>query len=190
LYLYFSGLTGKNKYSDPDLCLKIGKEPLPVPTGNRDFVYICDAKEIPGSIKVRDFISFICGSTGMPGGEKGNVLNSLGKDTPVDEYFRELEPHQRADALQSVIPYLPGSVFVVADMCRYLPLEITLKLKDQLDKLVKRGTLVIYLAKENAIDPAHREPERDVFNLPEWFDVVEAHRKHLSFFVEDKKKKK
>ena len=57
-----------------------------------------------------------------------------------------------------------------------MPLSILVKLKDQLQTLAKTGALVLYLTHDKRVEALPTQPEREVLDLPDWFEAVEAHR--------------
>jgi hypothetical protein len=140
------------------------------------FVYICHPSAIPGDIKPVDLVSFIARTNGVSAAEKAAISRNLPGDLLNSKKFNRLEPHQQADALLSVLPYIKGDIYLVDQVGKEMPLLILVKLKDQLAALVKRGALVIYLTPEKRVEAVPTQPEREVLDLPDWFEAVEAHR--------------
>lgn len=140
------------------------------------FVYICHPSAIPGDIKPVDLVSFIARTNGVSAAEKAAISRSLSTESFYNKNFNRLEPHQQADVLLSVLPYIKGNIYLVDQVGKEMPLLILVKLKDQLAALVKRGALVIYLTPDKRVEAVPTQPEREVLDLPDWFEAVEAHR--------------
>jgi len=176
LYLLFSRRKIKRKPPTPSFNVTLEGETISETSINDGFVYICHPSAIPGDIKPVDLISFIARTNGVSAAEKAAISRSLSADLLNSKNFNRLEPHQQADALLSVLPYIKGNIYLVDQVGKEMPLLILVKLKDQLAALVKRGALVIYLTPDKRVEAVPTQPEREVLDLPDWFEAVEAHR--------------
>ena len=176
LYLLFSGKSIKRKSHAPSFNVTLEGETISEVSTKDGFVYICHPSAIPGDIKAVDLISFIARTNGVPAAEKAAISRSLSAELLYSKNFNRLEPHQQADVLLSALPYIKGNIYLVDQVGKEVPLLILVKLKDQLAALVKRGALVIYLTPDKRVEAVPTQPEREVLDLPDWFEAVEAHR--------------
>jgi hypothetical protein len=176
LYLLFSGKSIKRKTSFPPLNVTLEGETINGVSMANGFVYICHPSAIPGDIKPADLISFITRANGVPAAKRAALSRKLSADLPSGRNFNRLESHQQAEVLLAVLPYIKGKTFLVDQVGKEMPLLILVKLKDQLAALVKRGALVIYLTPDKRVEAVPTQPEREVLDLPDWFEAVEAHR--------------
>jgi hypothetical protein len=176
LYLLFSGSNIKRKPPTSSFNVTLEGETISETSINDGFVYICHPSAIPGDFKPVDLISFIARTNGVSVAEKTAISRSLSADLLNSKNFNRLEPHQQADTLLSVLPYIKGNIYLVDQVGKEMPLLILVKLKDQLAALVKRGALVIYLTPDKRVEAVPTQPEREVLDLPDWFEAVEAHR--------------
>jgi hypothetical protein len=176
LYLLFSGKNIKKKPPFPSFNVTIEGEPNGETSLKDGFVYICHPSAIPADIKSVDLISLIARTNGVSAAEKAAISRSLSTEPLYSKNFNRLEPHQQADVLLSVLPYIKGNIYLVDQVGKEMPLLILVKLKDQLAALVKRGALVIYLTPDKRVEAVPTQPEREVLDLPDWFEAVEAHR--------------
>ena len=131
---------------------------------------------MPDDIKPKQLISFISRTNKVNANEKAAIFRGFSVDLLDGKNFNRLEPHQQADALLSVLPYIKGNVYLVDQLGKEMPLLILVKLKDQLQALAKRGAVVIYLTPDKRVEAIPTQPEREVLDLPDWFEAVEAHR--------------
>ena len=176
LYLLFSGKNIKRKPPVPSFNVTIEGESNGETSIKDGFVYICHPSAIPADIKPADLISLIARTNGVSAAEKAAISRSLSTEPLYSKNFNRLEPHQQADVLLSVLPYIKGNIYLVDQIGKEMPLLILVKLKDQLAALVKRGVLVIYLTHDKRVEAVPTQPEREVLDLPDWFEAVEAHR--------------
>ncbi|UCH95403.1 MAG: ABC transporter permease subunit [Candidatus Aminicenantes bacterium] len=176
LYLLLAGKNIKRKSSMPSLNVTLEGERITGTSSSDGFVYICHPSAIPGDIKPVDLISFIARTNGISAAEKAAISGSLPVDCLNGRRFNFLEPPQQAEVLLSVLPYIKGNIYLVDQIGKDMPLSILVKLKDQLQTLAKKGALVIYLTPDKRVEALPTRPEREVLNLPEWFEAVEAHR--------------
>jgi hypothetical protein len=176
LYLFFCRTTSKRKLPTPSFNVTFDGETVSETLIKDGFVYICHPSAIPGDIKPVDLISFIARTNGISAAEKASIYMSLSADLHNSKNFNRLEPHQQADVLLSVLPYIKGKTYLVDQVGKEMPLLILVKLKDQLAALAKRGAMVIYLTPDKRVEALPTQPEREVLDLPDWFEAVEAHR--------------
>ncbi len=176
LYLSFSGKSIKRKSSFPSLNVTLEGEANNEASMANGFVYICHPSAIPGDIKPADLISFITRANRVPAAKRAALFRKLSADLLSGRNFNRLESHQQAEVLLEVLPYIKGKTYLVDQVGKEMPLLILVKLKDQLAALVKRGALVIYLTPDKRVEAVPTQPEREVLDLPDWFEAVEAHR--------------
>ena len=176
LYLSFSGKSIKRKSSLPSFNVTLEGEALNEASMASGFVYICHPSAIPGDIKPADLISFVTRANGVPAAKRAALSRNLSADLLSGRNFNRLESHQQAEVLLEVLPYIKGKIYLVDQVGKEMPLLILVKLKDQLAALVKRGALVIYLTPDKRVEALPTQPEREVLDLPDWFEAVEAHR--------------
>lgn len=176
LYLLFSGRKIRRKLPTPSFNVTLEGETISDISIKDGFVYICHPSAIPGDIKSAELISFIARTNGVSAAEKAAISRSLSAEFLYSKNFNRLEPHQQADVLLLVLPYIKGNIYLVDQVGKEMPLIILVKLKDQLAALVKRGALVIYLTPDKRVEAVPTQPEREILDLPDWFEAVEAHR--------------
>ncbi len=176
LYMVFSGKPGKSKFLSPTFRVTIDGDPVPGTEPAKGFVYICHPSAIPGDIRPMDLISFIVRANRVPAPGKAALLKGLSSSFHNGKTFGRLEPHQQAEVLLAGLPYIKGCIYLVDQLGKNMPLSILVKLKDQLQTLIKSGALVIYLTPDKRVDALPSQPEREVLDLPDWFEAVEAHR--------------
>jgi len=176
LYLSFSGKSIKRKSSFPSFNMTLEGEAINEASMTDGFIYICHPSAIPGDIKPADLISFVTRANGVPAAQRAALSRKLSAGLISGRNFNRLEPHQQAEALLEVLPYIKGKIYLVDQVGKEMPLLILVKLKDQLAALVKRGALVIYLTPDKRVEALPTQPEREVLDLPDWFEAVEAHR--------------
>jgi hypothetical protein len=140
LYLLFSGRKIKRRSPTPSFNVTLEGETISEASIKDGFVYICHPSAIPGDIKPVDLISFIARTNGVSSAEKASIYRGLSADLLNSKNFNRLEPHQQADALLSVLPYIKGNIYLVDQVGKEVPLLILVKLKDQLEALVSRRT--------------------------------------------------
>jgi hypothetical protein len=176
LYLSFYGKSMKRKSSFPSFNVTLEGEAINEASMANGFVYICHPSAIPGDIKPADLISFVTRANGVPAAKRAALFRNLSADLLNGRNFNRLESHQQAEVLLEVLPYIKGKIYLVDQIGKEMPLLILVKLKDQLAALVKRGALVIYLTPDKRVEALPTQPEREVLDLPDWFEAVEAHR--------------
>jgi hypothetical protein len=176
MYVLFSGKSSNRKSPTPSLHVTLEGKAVSETSANRGFVYICHPSAIPGDIKLVDLVSFLTRANGVSATEKAIILRNLPAGHPRGQRFNRLEPHEQADVLLSALPYVKGNIYLVDQVGKDMPLSILVKLKDQLQTLAKTGALVIYLTHDKRVEALPTQPEREVLDLPDWFEAVEAHR--------------
>ena len=176
LYLSFSRRASKRKLPISSFDMTLEGETISETSLKDGFVYICHPSALPGDIKPVDLISFIARTNGVSAAEKTAITRSLSADFLSSKKFNRLEPHQQAEVLLAVLPYIKSNIYLVDQVGKEMPLLILVKLKDQLTTLVKRGAVVIYLTSDKRVEALPTQPEREVLDLPDWFEAVEAHR--------------
>jgi len=176
LYFVFSKRGSKSKSSPPPLHVTLEGDTVDeLPLRNR-FVYICHPSAIPGDIKPKDLISYVIRANRVPAAQKVVILRGLSSILHSGQSFNRLEAHQQADILLTILPYIKGNFYLVDQVGKEMPLSILVKLKDQLQTLVKAGGIVIYITPDKRVEALPTQLEREVLDLPDWFEAVEAHR--------------
>jgi hypothetical protein len=167
------------------LDVSLDGKPITAPgIGKKEFLYIPSPGKIPGDIKTKDFISFFCRDNSIGENDKQTLLHSL-KNIPDSEgdvqnlCFSQLEPHEKAFVLLSVLPLTRARTYLVDYVGMNMPVEILAKLVDQLETLAGRGAAVIYVTPDKRVEFEKENPGRKVYGIPHWINVVKAHKNVL-----------
>lgn len=145
LYNVFSG---KNKAFNGRVLID-GKDIVP---GNKrvDFVYICHPDEIPGDIKVGNFIKFLGQALKAPKEQLKSIrvrldLNKFGKKS-----FNELEDENklRGQIVLTAALFKQSGIYVINNLTKGMPADFIKEFAQQLDKLKQEESAILYLTND------------------------------------------
>lgn len=172
LYNLFSGASIKRKPKDQNLAVMLDGKELPWGEKIDGFVYICQASQLPGDIKARDFTCFVLRINQVSSKEKSLLLEKLPADL-LAKHFSQMKPEEEVQILLEVLPYIKGKLFLFYHTCKGLTIDQYIFFKKQLKRLIKTGAAVIYLSPETNVNEIQKEQYRDILDLPYWVEQVE-----------------
>jgi hypothetical protein len=159
--ILFSILSGKSREVDLKLlegefCIDGRKvEPDTLNYEGR-FLYICPASELPGDIKVKDFLRFVCGVMAVDGESQKIVFERPEIFPHLDKYLGQIEIEERSWLLL-VLPMLKRfELYLFHDIARGMPFDLSVRLLDVMETTAAAGDTSIYLARDRHIEPSNK----------------------------------
>jgi hypothetical protein len=172
LYNLFSGASIKSKPKEQNLSVMLDGKELPWGKKIDGFVYICQASQLPGDIKARDFTCFVLRINQVLSKEKSLLLEKIPADL-LAKHFSQMNPEEEVQILLEVLPYIKGKLFLFYHTCKGLTIDHYIFFKKQLKRLIKTGATVIYLSPDTNVNEIQKEQHRDILDLPYWVEQVE-----------------
>lgn len=142
------GYDPKVRIAGPDPEKEIKKE---------SFFYFCHPENIPGDITTSNFLSFMRHLSRQRENRAGSakdteITKSLG--TLLGKRFSRLKIHEKGEVMLAVLRMNNKDIYLLYDTARGMPIEFTIQLKEQMDLLTKKGSLVVYLTHDELINVA------------------------------------
>ncbi len=117
--------------------------------GNReDFLYICRPEEIPGDIKVKDFVRFFSRLLYMSKRENAQLYLDLQLDTVESKLFSQLTDAQKGRILMAAAINKMSAIYMIHDMARGMPVDFVMEIIDILKRMKEDGAAVLYLSRD------------------------------------------
>ena len=175
LYCVFSGRQGVH---DPGFQVILNGQPVTGKEKNRGLIYICDVDAFPRYLKCRDFVKKVLILNHIEPNERQKVIDSL----PLlkEKRIGKMERHEKVEVLLSILPYIKGNIYLFYHTCKDLPLEYLIRLKNQMQNLVKQGATVVYLSPDKSVNEVRKQAGREILPLEVWTEQVES----LEFLAE------
>ncbi len=169
LYCVFSGRQGPH---DPGFRVFLDGQPVTGKEKTRGSIYICDVDAFPRYLKCRYFVKMVLILNKVDSIERKNVIDSL----PLlkEKRIGKMERHEKADVLLSILPYIKGDFFLFYHTCKDLPLEYLIRLKNQMQNLVKQGATVVYLSPDTSVNEVKKPSGREILPFEVWTEQVES----------------
>ena len=161
------GFTGKVLINGVDIASEKSKE---------DFIYICRPDDLPGDLKVKDFFYFYAAMMKIPKEEIRTILGKNEIKTISDKTFEMLTATRKFDVLLNILNTGNKPVYIIDDISAGLHIDNAIMLKEKMDKLAERGSLVIYLTTESRTDLDLSRTDLYFSNGNSWVFKVEAKR--------------
>ncbi|MCP5104252.1 MAG: hypothetical protein GY950_12770, partial [bacterium] len=113
-------------------------------TGCR-FVYLCPPGQVPGDIRVGDFIRFVRKLLKVSNKAAAELYLRLGVEHIEDKTFLQLSPVERADVFLAAAFLKKSPLYMFHDFTRGKPEDFITRFAGQLQRLKEQGAAVLYL---------------------------------------------
>lgn len=142
IYNFFSGdregFTGKIEINGVEVKSGESKE---------DLVYLCHPENIPGDIKVKDFVTLFKRLLNIPGKKMAEVNKKLNMKAIGRRKFNKLDDLEKGNVLFAVARLKKSKIYLINEIERGMPQNFTNGLMENLRKLKKEGeTVILYLS--------------------------------------------
>jgi ABC-type transport system involved in cytochrome c biogenesis ATPase subunit len=145
-----------------------------------NFFYLCHPDDIPGDMKVGQLVSMVHGLMGLTKDEKQDYYTRHDIKSISGKKFSKLDDVKKFEVLLSFLLLRKRTLYLINYITREMPIECYLLLKDVMEELAQKGSLVVYLTRDRLLSiPQPLETERDNIDYSElerWSEVVESHR--------------
>lgn len=117
--------------------------------GNReDFLYLCRPEEIPGDIKVGDFVNFFSRLLYVSKRENAQLYLDLQLDTLEARFFSQLTDAQKGRILMAAAVKKMSAVYMIHDLARGMPVDFVMEFIDLLNQVKEDGAAILYLSRD------------------------------------------
>ncbi len=137
LYSFFSGQAGGFKGM-----VRLDDAPLAAGT---DFIYICQPGQLPGDLRVSDFIRFVKRLLKVSNKAAAELYIRLEQEHIEDKYFMELPLEQRGTILLAAAQLKESAVYMFREFVKGTAADFMTHFTGQLERLKARGAAVLYL---------------------------------------------
>lgn len=181
-YNLLSGRASSNKTLNP-LRLKVDNVDFSVSRGKAGFLYVCHPDDIPGYLRVKDFISFVRRLLGLSGEQEQAIHAAPGPDLMGGKTFGQLESAQKGEVLLAVLPYFKHGIYLVGNMGTDTGMSssFVFKLSEIMKQWSGSGASVLYFTTEREVkvESSGNRKDRDFLEIEMWLEKVN-HLKGLS----------
>ncbi len=139
-----------------------------------DSLYLCHQCEIPGDIRVRDFLSLAAALLGVE-------LSNQEKEAYPGP-FRRLDKLEKFKVLLDLTEparRAGKTYYLFHNLTRDMPIEAYILLKDHMEALAAEGVCVVYLTRDNIVTDVQLHRKSRYSELPTWSVQVEQCKKML-----------
>ncbi len=117
--------------------------------GNReDFLYLCRPEEIPGDIKVKDFVKFFSRLLYVSKRENAQLYLDLQLDTVERKFFSQLSDAQKGRILLAAAVKKMSAIYMIHDLARGMPVDFVMEFIDILSRVKEDGAAILYLSRD------------------------------------------
>ncbi|MCK4762775.1 MAG: hypothetical protein KAW12_11325 [Candidatus Aminicenantes bacterium] len=190
--LLFNLFSGKFKTLKRKGCkgsVLLNKADLTGEKNKENFLYVCRPGQLPGDIKVKDFIALYAGILKLPAAEKNALLDMPGIKEFQGKLLEKLDNSQRFSVLLCLLQLGKNLVYLIDNIATGLPVECAVALKTAMEALKDRGCIVIYLT--TTVRPDSKPVKMDEYfyeDTPWWTSMVGENAKITE--IENKSKKR
>ncbi len=110
------------------------------------FLYICRPADVPGDIKISDWLYLISALMKLPAIKTREFMNRLEIQPHLAKKFKELKDLEKSEILLSLVDLGNYCVYLVNDIAAGLSRDFFLSLNDRLEALAQEGAVVLYLS--------------------------------------------
>ncbi|MCK4764605.1 MAG: ABC transporter permease subunit [Candidatus Aminicenantes bacterium] len=143
-------------------------------TANRnpgDFFYACHIDNIPGDIKILDFISFISRSCKLSREKKATIIENLKTAAPRGKRIRDLNNSQKGRLFLTILNCQKSDTYIIHDAARGMPIDFHIDLKEKMEALKEEGALIIYVTSNDMV--VGKEILSGYFDSPTWTAMID-----------------
>ncbi|MCP4216619.1 MAG: hypothetical protein GY765_18350, partial [bacterium] len=161
--------------------ITLDKTPIDSPQLQNDFLYLCKPADVPGDIKVKDYLSFFAAVKNVPQTTLDTILNSRPIEALKDKLFDQLKPGQRFDVVRKVIAVTQSKVILLNHIMEGMTQKHAIRLVSECDRA--SGSYVILLTDRNEPDPDRTQMEAgtDFADNDKWYHTTkELQLKHMA----------
>ena len=180
---FYRLLNGRLQKKEPSFTITLDGQLLSGKKKIVGFIYLCDVEDIPGYLTYREFVRLILTLNNAALQDRNALLNRLPEQL-INQRFCQMERRSQVDALLTVLPYIKGSIFLFYHTCKDLLPDCLIRMKNQMQILVKQGATVIYLSPESSVNDIKKNRKREILPLDMWLEQVES----LEFLDEEELK--
>ncbi|MDQ1349942.1 MAG: transporter permease subunit [Acidobacteriota bacterium] len=173
LFNLFSGETGEFKKKGFAGEVLIDGVDITTEKSRASFLYLCHPENIPGDIRVPDFLSFIRSLLKVKTDNKKNEpkMKSIGW-----KKFSRLKTHERGEIMLVVLGLKAQQIYLVDDIARGMPIEFTVQLKQKLTALKEEEALVLYLTPDELINLKSIKKGQKFYESTTWCQLVDHYK--------------
>lgn len=156
---------------------------------NKPYLYVCKPEDLPGDIKLKDLLNFYSRWSlwsRQPLEKRKTVLNRAEIKPLMDKYIGKLEDHDRYNVLMALVEMQKSNIYIyhfyktVSD----LALKYELNFKSQIEQLINRGSIVLFLTTPR-IRRLHGIEENGGFEVSKgWLYQIESSKELLKYSEE------
>jgi ABC-type multidrug transport system ATPase subunit len=173
LFNLFSGETGEFKKKGFTGEVLIDGVDITAEESKAEFLYLCHPENIPGDIKVSDFLSFIRRLMQVKNEIKNNGPNMKAISR---KKFSRLRNHERGEVMLAVLGMKARHIYLVHDIARGMPIEFTVQLKEKLAALKEEGALVLYITPDELINVKSIKKGQKFYESATWCQLVDHYK--------------
>lgn len=172
LFNLFSGESGEFKKKGFTGEVLIDGIDITTEKSKDEFLYLCHPENIPGDIKVSDFLLFIRKLMRV----KNLKNNGLKIKSISRKKFSRLKNHEKGEVMLALLGMKSQRIYLVNDIARGMPIEFTIQLKEKLVELKKEDVLVIYLTRDELINVKSIKKEQKFYESSTWCQLVDHYK--------------
>jgi hypothetical protein len=146
LFLLFSGQIKKLRETGYNGKITIDNVDVTVTGFSEKFQHICRPVDVPGDIRIGDWLTFTAALMKAPAGKTREFLERPEIKPYLGKKFKDLTDLQQGEILLALVDLGNFGVYLVNDIAAGLSRDFFLHLNDRLEEKAKTGTAVIYLS--------------------------------------------
>jgi ABC-type transport system involved in cytochrome c biogenesis ATPase subunit len=173
LFNLLSGETGEFKKKGFAGELLIEGVNITTEKNEADFLYLCHPENIPGDIRVPDFLTFIRRLMGV---KKTTKTSDLKMKASFRKKISRLQAHEKGEIMLAVLGMKTQHICLLHDIARGMPIEFTIQLKEKLSALKEEGALVLYLTPDELINVKSIKKGQKFFESTTWCQLVDHYK--------------
>lgn len=142
-----------------------------------DFLYLCRREELPGGLKVKDFLLLEASLNKVLPGDKITMMNRPGLKAIAHKSLDQLKEREMFEVWTAILEMRKRKVYLIDNIAANMPVDCAGRFIDRMEELKDSGALVIYLTgteMESGVD----DREKQCFADGEgWLYRVQAKRR-------------
>lgn len=112
------------------------------------FIYLCHPRELPGNIKVGDFIRFLCRLNRISRTDRAKLYIALSLEMVGKKTFAELKDDEKGRILLSVARLEPRTIHIIHDFVGGMPVDFVLEFIEFLRCLKHDRKAILYITRD------------------------------------------
>ncbi|NIN90039.1 MAG: hypothetical protein GTO45_35245 [Candidatus Aminicenantes bacterium] len=142
-----------------------------------DFLYLCSPDQVPGDIKVKNFILYLSRLSGLSAKDRDSLLSHARLAPLLGKRFYQLEYYEKSEIFLVLTDLKNCEFYLIDNIGLNMSSGYMVRFSDKMDELNKRGAYVLYLTTQPTPESYSDESHEGYWPPIRWHEVIDLYRK-------------